>query len=82
MNNQLSLKEILMLTASDGCGAKEQAPVQPHCSLLFRVVYCPACERTGETRQEHSDARTSVFCGECHRLLNIVYKDGAVSQII
>ncbi len=29
MNNQLSLKEILMLTASDGCSRDEQPPVQP-----------------------------------------------------
>lgn len=29
MNNQLSLKAILMLTASDGCTRDEQSPVQP-----------------------------------------------------
>lgn len=29
MNNEMSLKEILRLTASDGCTREEQSPVQP-----------------------------------------------------
>jgi hypothetical protein len=39
MNNELSLKEILMLTASDGCARDEQSPVQPIVRWIVSEVH-------------------------------------------